>query len=590
MRVSTKMIIGYILLVMLPFLLFALFVYYQLYDKLITQYQLATQQNMEQWAGNLDASLGKIESLQSIYQNNAALIDYLRGDYVEDRDLIYSYLREIFPAISFAALAEPSVQDLNIFPKTQKRLLTVPGIKEYSLIYELLTEDELKALRPVKGLWKQSLGPDGIMLSYYHKIYNDSYTSDLGILEIDVKPALLGQFFHDLHQVHPDNTILLLDGQGQLYHAPFSPAVSESQIASVEKAIQTGAKNSFLLDRNQLLVHVVPIPKLGLTVVEISKSNLLFKFLRAKQLWVLGALLLLALLSILYYLIVSSFTKRIVKLSRHMRRTGLDSLGYPIAGKTGTDEIGFLIMSYNAMIARIHELVHRVQKVELLKKEADFKMLQAQIQPHFLYNTLETMRMLARANNDDKVAEMAFSLGNLLRYSLSKNNDTTLKEELEHVQAYIGIHQIRMEKLQFELEVEESLLALRCPRFILQPLVENSMLHGLSKKRGSKWIAIRMKHVPGGAILEVADNGAGITPDKLAELRLVLQGESAVIVNEGDMQGTGIGLSNVAERVKAYFGPDSEMLIDSIAGGETSCSLKLVLEGKADAETDDRGR
>ena len=193
-----------------------------------------------------------------------------------------------------------------------------------------------------------------------------------------------------------------------------------------------------------------------------------------------------------------------------MRKVGPDSLGKHFEGHTGTDEIGFLITSYNAMITRIDELVYRVQKVELLKKEADFKMLQAQIQPHFLYNTLETMRMLARSDQGRIVAEMAFSLGNLLRYSLSKNTNTILKEELEQIRSYMSIHQIRMKDLIFDLNVEESVLSVSCPRFILQPLVENSMIHGLSRKRGVKRVGVSIKKEDDRMMIEVEDNGAGI--------------------------------------------------------------------------------
>lgn len=132
-------------------------------------------------------------------------------------------------------------------------------------------------------------------------------------------------------------------------------------------------------------------------------------------------------------------------------------------------------------------------------------MLQAQIQPHFLYNTLETMRMLARSNKDYTVAEMAYSLGNMLRYSLSQSNDTTLQEELEHVKAYIAIHQIRIRDLQFELEWDEELLKVRYPRFILQPLVENSMIHGLSNIRGTKRIVIHSKKTQDTIEIHVTD-------------------------------------------------------------------------------------
>ncbi|QYR23101.1 histidine kinase [Paenibacillus sp. sptzw28] len=588
MRISTKMIIGYVLLIVLPFLLFTVFVYMQLYDKLLTQYQLSNQQNIEQLAGNLDSTLGKIESLQSIYQNNAALIDYLRDEYTDDRDLIYFYLREISPAISFATLAEPSVQSLTIYPKSQKRLLTVTGFRPFYNIYDKLSRDEINALRPSQGLWKKSVSAKEISLTYYQKIYNDTFTRDLGIIELSVEPKLLGDFMQNIRDVHRDNAILLMDKQGNSVDTPFQSNIPQSQISNIMADIHSGASKSFLAWHDQLLVNSVSIPRLGLTVIEINKQNVLFEFLRVKQLWVAGGFLLLGLLSVSYYLIVSSLTKRIVMLSRHMRKVGQDSLGKHFAGHTGRDEIGFLITSYNAMITRIDELVYRVQKVELLKKEADFKMLQAQIQPHFLYNTLETMRMLARSNQGRVVAEMAFSLGNLLRYSLSKNTDTILKEELEQIRSYMSIHQIRMKDLIFDLDVEESVLTVSCPRFILQPLVENSMIHGLSRKRGVKRIGVSIKKEVDRMMIEVEDNGAGIEPDKLVVLKRILNGD----IGDGviETQGTGIGLSNVAERVRAYFGPNSEINIINTPGKGTRCTLKLTMKENGHAQADDRGR
>ncbi|WP_235441369.1 sensor histidine kinase [Paenibacillus sp. IHB B 3415] len=271
-----------------------------------------------------------------------------------------------------------------------------------------------------------------------------------------------------------------------------------------------------------------------------------------------------------------------------MRRVEPEFLNNPVKGKAGKDEIGFLITNYNEMISRMDELVNHVQKVEMLKKEADFKMLQAQIQPHFLYNTLETMRMLARSNKDYKVAEMALSLGNLFRYSLSKSEHTTLRDELDHVSTYIAIHQIRMSDLEVEFQVEEMLLSLPCPRFILQPLVENSMIHGLSRNRGSKRITLRIARKHGYVWIEVADNGSGISEQQIKSLQRLLEG--SIIKHESQHKTTGIGLSNVAERVKAYYGKESSLGIISTPGKETVCCLKLLLkEEYSNAQTTDCG-
>jgi len=577
MRISTKMIVGYVILIVVPFFLFALFVYVQLYDKLMTQYQLANQQNIEQQAANLESTLGKIESLQSIFQNNAALIDYLRDEYSDDRELIYYYLREISPALSFANLADPSVQSLTVYPKYQKRLNNVPGFSPYEQITDKLDDSEIRKLTPSQGLWKQTISGQGVGLRYYQKIYTDTYTADLGILEVEVKHALFGEFMSKLREAQPAGTLVLMDGGGAVLHQSGPIVIPTDQLQGIGRRHDgDGVSKSILSAEGQLLVNSVKIPKLGLTVVAVSKRNALFEFLRVKQLWVAGALLLLVMLSILYYVILSSLTKRIVVLSRHMRKVGPDSLGHPFPGKKGADEIGFLITSYNAMIQRIDELVNRVQKVELLRKEADLKMLQAQIQPHFLYNTLETIRMLARSNQGQLIGEMAFALGKMLRFSLSKNSEATIGEEIEHVRSYMSIHQIRMKDLIFRLDVDEQATAIPCPRFILQPLVENSIVHGLSGKRGGKQIHVGVRLTTDHVRVEVADNGNGMDAERLASVRRLTAGE----IGDGmiETRGTGIGLNNVAQRIGAYFGPQTEFIIESATGQGTRCVLKLAIK------------
>ncbi|MGO4541616.1 sensor histidine kinase [Paenibacillus sp. 2TAB19] len=587
MRISTKMVVGYIFLIVLPFLIFSAFVYNQLYGRLITQYQLTNQQNIEQQGGNLEASLSKIESLYSIYQNNTALLDFLRGDYVYDRDLIYSYLKEISPAFAFASLGEPMVEQLVVYPKTQNRLLSFPEFADYSEIGSKLSSEEKRKLLPAKGLWKKSNNAGSEpSLVYYHKLYSESYTSELGIVEITVKSELIETFMKALSAIHPQNTVMLMDSEGIVFSSSRETFISAGLLARIKTSVLSRDDRTFLVDGERLMVNSVQVPRLGLTVVEINKQDALFQFLWTK-LWLAGAgIVLLGLLSVFYYVLLSSLTKRILLLSRHMRKVGLDDIGTPYAGKLGKDEIGFLISNYNAMIGRIDELVNHVQKVELLKKDADFKMLQAQIQPHFLYNTLETMRMLARSNKDYTVAEMAYSLGNLLRYSLSQSDDTTLGEELEHVKAYIAIHQIRMRDLLFELESDEELLKIRCPRFILQPLVENSMIHGLTNIRGTKSIAIQFKRAKAAIEIHVTDNGAGIPESKLSNLRLRLQGGIAELAVT---TGTGIGLGNVIERVKAYFGKESKMLVTSGEGQGTTFTLILQTGEIKHVKADDCG-
>ncbi|MBD3917201.1 sensor histidine kinase [Paenibacillus sp. PR3] len=583
MRIGTKMFVGYILLIIVPFICFAYFVYSQLNAKLTTQYHLANQQNIEQLSANLDASLLKIESLYSIYQNNSALIDYLRGDAMNDRDLIYAYLKEISPAFSFGSLAEPQIDGLFVYPKYQRKLLTVSGIRPYEELQGELTNGELRTLSPKQGLWKKVKDADALSLVYYHQIYNDLYTNELGILAITVRSSIIDDFVQSIRHMHPGNAIVIIDNEGRVVFRN-SDATTFGQLneAALQEFTAVGDSST-----SPFIVNSAPVKRLGWTVIELNPRESLFHLFRVKQWWLVAAVGLLILLSFLYYAIVSSLTKRVILLSRHMRKVGPESLGRSYAGPAGKDELGYLISNYNAMIARMDELVNRVQKVELLKKDAEFRMLQAQIQPHFLYNTLETMRMLARSHGDSIVSEMAYSLGNLMRYSLSKKDDASLGEEWEYLRQYLDIHQIRMPELHMEWMKDEAAAALSCPRYILQPLVENSILHGLSKRRGQKTIAVRMTLDGEFVTIVVADNGVGIPEERLAQLHQMLRGTH--IAEESMHSDTGgIGLGNVIQRVKAYFGPQSSLTLESKLGVGTTCTLRLYREDREHAESVDR--
>lgn len=587
-RISTKMIAGYFLLIVLPFAGFAVFVYYQLTDKLVTQYQLGNQRNIEQIAANLDSALQKIESIYSIFQNNAALIDFLRGEYTTDRDHIYAYLKEIRPAYSFAYLVEPSVTNLKIYPKLNSKFANIPGFGGYDTLERQVDPSMLSALTPARGRWHKDFSSGDMKLNYYRKIYNMNYNSELGILQISVDTRLLRKIPDDLHSLHADNELLLLDEDNRLIYKSSDISLTDKQMDAISSMLRNREQKLLAFDQGRIFINSVTLPRLGLTIVVINSEELLLKVLLTKRLWIFAGLILLIVLSVIYYLIISSLTKRILLLSRHMRKVGISSVSHPFTGKIGTDEIGFLISSYNAMISRIDELVNRVQKVELLKKDAEFKMLQAQIRPHFLYNTLETIRMLARSNKQHTIAEMAFSLGNLLRYSLSGSDETTLREELENVRAYIAIHQIRMRDLHVEWYLDESLLSTKCPKFILQPIVENSMIHGLSKKRGEKRITIRLYADHLVLTVVVADNGAGIDPIKLSTLRKSVDG-MAVQDQMVEHSGKGIGLRNVVERIKAFFADGSGIQIESGAGAGTTVTLRLILGENDHVEAADCG-
>ena len=211
------------------------------------------------------------------------------------------------------------------------------------------------------------------------------------------------------------------------------------------------------------------------------------------------------------------------------------------------DEIGILADGFNSMVARIRFLIDKVYKTEIENKEAQLRALQRQINPHFIYNTLESIRMMAYANNDMEVEKMICIFGKLLHNNISEQKKViTVREELENIRNYLYIQQVRLkDKLEIKFDIEDEIYDYRILKLILQPLVENAIKHGLAKKKDGGTVLIRGYTSDEYLIFAVKDNGIGINEERLTEINLALAGDGNYL---------NIGLRNVNERIKLHYG------------------------------------
>lgn len=580
LRLVSKLIIGYAVMIVVPFSIFSILFYQEMNNNLLSQFLGSKEKFIEQASNSLQADLTKIESVYPLFQNNTSLTEYLNGAYRSDWEIVYNYKKEILPIFSFTYLGNKGIDMIHIYKKNTEVLSLNQDIVDEDKLPATVDKQRLQKLKPEEGLWVLEQNKDSAVpgLRYYRKLYTDTYSKELGYLELVLNGEGLRQFMSLITNSSADSSIMFVNEGNQIVYSKIDTGLTKQKLGSIVKKIAAGDANSFYMDGNSQLVTSTVLDKLNLRAVEISDSRQQFPTWRKKELLFLSVCgILLAVLSALYYVIVYSITKRILHLSRHMKKVGFKNLSM-YTGKTGPDEIGFLISSYNSMIARIDELTYTVHKVELMKKEADFKMLQAQINPHFLYNTLETMRMHAEQNDDPDVAEMACSLGKLLRYSLSKSeNETSLLSEIEHVEHYTAIHKVRMgSRLEVVWDISEDVVSrlgtFRCPRFIVQPMVENSIQHGISKKRRKGIITISVQDTSDEVVLTIADNGAGISPERLEIITHVLDG---TLASEDIPFTGGIGLYNVNERIKAFYGNQFGISMTSVDGEGAQCIIRL---------------
>ncbi|QMV43157.1 cache domain-containing sensor histidine kinase [Cohnella cholangitidis] len=239
----------------------------------------------------------------------------------------------------------------------------------------------------------------------------------------------------------------------------------------------------------------------------------------------------------------------------------------------GRDEVGMLGRSYNSMLTKINELLQLTEKQEKQKREAELRILQAQIKPHFLYNTLDTIHWMARKQGAEDVSEMVEALSKLFRIGLSKGNEfIPLAEEFDHIRSYLQIQKLRYkDKLQYSLELDPDIAHIPVLKIILQPIVENAIYHGIKERRGPGNITVKGTLRKDRIRLSVSDDGVGIPEETLLRMRERMNDPR---ITQMETSGSGYGLANVQARLKLTYGTDDcGITIESERGIGTTVSL-----------------
>lgn len=261
-----------------------------------------------------------------------------------------------------------------------------------------------------------------------------------------------------------------------------------------------------------------------------------------------------------------SITRPVNQLCSKVERLGAgDFTVIPV--KTNNMEIKALDDGFNEMIGRINQLLEHVKDDQNALHRAELELLQAQINPHFLYNTFDSIVWLAEMNKNDEVVRMTTSLSTFFRNSLSKGQDIiTIEAERQQIESYLEIQQIRYRDIMdYKIEIPEEMLHFAIPKLTLQPLVENALYHGVKNKRSKGTITITGKEDGDDIYLYIHDNGAGMTTGQLQKLR------------EGvyDDCHTGLGLVNVHKRIRMYYGDQYGLTFESKYSEGTTVTVHL---------------
>jgi two-component system sensor histidine kinase YesM len=476
----------------------------------------------------------------------------------------------------------PGILDLVVMGSNGAHISLNSGVSDIESFVSPLPEDkqpiysEMKecfAGRPVKGNCLIA------GTTIYSNVIYDHYTQKIGSIYIIVDPSMLvgGRL-----GTHEDGvTTSLLDRNSRII------------VSTDEKMIgQTFKTDAFHQDKIGLaqiggkLMHIqlAALPDIGGQVVRNIPDNVFYKDVRVLRIRsLIGILVGLGMLSIPFFLIVHNVISPFRALYIDMRIRKPDDLNKAIRLR-GSTEAESIAKQFNQMMLQFKELTGELLEsrgkllhAEIEMKQAEYAYLKSQVNPHFLYNTLDAIRGIALERQVPEINKMTKALSQIFRYSVKGNDFVTLQDELEIVSAYMHIQSIRFAgRFELKLEVEERFLCCLLPKMILQPIIENAVYHGLEPRSRPGLLKFSAYESDDRVLsIRISDNGDGMTDGELQRLRDRLVRLDSARSSRGE---TGIGLSNVHNRLRFIYGDSFGLHIESVKAEGTEVELKLPIQ------------
>lgn len=395
-------------------------------------------------------------------------------------------------------------------------------------------------------------------ISFSRALY-DVYTHEfLGVLFIDCSEEVF-----DLSSVNTLPSLMLLsiqDENGYILYTNVDDLVDNF-------TSRTTQKQSTPLDIEGLTLHSA-----------VNYTHLYQQFNYTRTLIIVIGVICAVVFLVISILLSYSLTKPITYLSNKMSNKKGHNKVFQEKYLNRTDEVGVLYNEYNRMIEELDAFIKSEYQNKLITLDSQMKSLEAQINSHFLYNTLESINSIAEIQEIESIATMSLSLGNMFRYSIKTQSElVTIEDELNHVKDYVAIQKIRFDdKFDMFIDLPAGMTELKVLKLIMQPIVENALYHGLNYCNLGSYIKIHGYVKDSNIYLEICDDGAGMSEEQVLTLENSFQ-ETAHFTELGHRNKHSIGLKNIHTRIALYYGQGYGLSIQSVVKEGTIITIKLPL-------------
>jgi len=585
-KLRNKLLICYGSLMIFAVSLVGLLTYHKIQSYIFNQSSKSYSQTLDQVVMNIDYKMNTYQELLSPYITNHKFIAALNTTYYSPADYSYQYfdnLRSIFELETRYS----SIKNIIIYKKNE----TIPDIgtypdrpsisdAEHTIIdisyaernawykkyFTDLDEHDLASFIALSNATIWTVNNSRTLVSIIKPImYNHDKLVGIVEMQLKIKDIFQDQMFSE----HSPGELFYMMNEDDAIQFLSNPELPPIALTSENMMFESTTAGSWLAENNQskkLVLYQTNHSSGWKYMLEIPLNSLMLSAQSIRN-FTTAILIGSILISILLALAISRvLTRRISLLAKHMESQ--EDLTLEIGPSVdGRDEIGMLMRNYNRMIKRIRELIEELRTSQQLQKESEIKSLQAQINPHFLYNTLATINWMAADNESKKIIAMVNNLATFYRLSLNAGKAyLRISEEVRHVQTYVEIQKIRLEDMiNVTFDIEDKILTFHTLKLILQPFVENAILHGAEHKDGTTSIVVKgyLSHEEQSVIFEIIDDGVGMNIPSHNQY-----------VNNG-----GYGIHNVNEKIQLQHGHQYGVKLFSELGVGTRVVIRIpVLE------------
>jgi two-component system sensor histidine kinase YesM len=571
----TNIALAFVLIILMTILIMSITSYYLSRDSVQSNAQAYTTELVKQVNKNIKSYVSGMQYVSDLVAGNRAVQQYLSAASFSSLEEEKKMKENISEFLESMLVSRTDIASVNIFGQDGR---FVSGRKDLDL-NPFVDIKSMKWYRDAVA----ARGQNVISSSHVQPIFKGRYPwvvslsrqfiskdggQELGVFLVDLNFSVMNNMLKDI-KLGQRGYLFIIDNNGKIvYHPQQQLIYSKLKSEMIDKVLEIQSGTFTSDEGSGSRMYTVQDSDFGWKIVGVSYVNELV----ANQDNMRLSFVILGLICIVIAIMIAIFLSKrisqpIKQLEHYMKEVekGNFDIHVPVPK---TIEFGRLARTFNIMVGKIKELMTQVVSDQEQKRKSEINALQAQINPHFLYNTLDSIVWMAESNRSKEVVVMTSALAKLFRSSISKGEELVpIKTEIEHITNYLKIQKMRYSnKLDYLIEIQDSVREHLTIKVILQPIVENAIYHGIKKKRGPGWIKIKSEETDTEIMLIVEDNGSGMDEETYRRL---------LFPTPKRTEGRGVGVPNVHERLQLYFGAQYGLSYKSTLGEGTTVTIRF---------------